>query len=128
MKMCEASGNRENVRRSEGLRGMQEEIEKQRERGYNLIEDMRAEMAGKETAMSKYERLWEYVGGCENDELKLSFENVGVILGFEIDHSFLNAKKELSAYGWQVGKISLKEKTVTFHRAACGRTAEDNDD
>jgi hypothetical protein len=37
-------------------------------------------------------------------------------LGFEIDHSFLNYKKELTEYGYQVGKISLKGKTVIFNK------------
>lgn len=30
------------------------------------------------------------------------------MLGFEIDHSFLDCKKELEEYGYKVGKISLK--------------------
>lgn len=34
--------------------------------------------------------------------------------GIPIDHSFLNYKKELQNYGFKVGKISLKEQTVTF--------------
>lgn len=33
-----------------------------------------------------------------------------------MNHSFLNEKKELTAYGWRVGKISLKAKTVTFEK------------
>lgn len=36
--------------------------------------------------------------------------------GLPIDHSFLNAKKELLAYGYQVKKISLKEQTVLFEK------------
>ena len=32
------------------------------------------------------------------------------MLGFEIDHLFLNCKKELEEYGYKVGKISLKEQ------------------
>ncbi len=36
------------------------------------------------------------------------------ILGFPIDHSFLTFKKELTNYGWQVGKISTKNKNVKF--------------
>lgn len=38
------------------------------------------------------------------------------ILGFPIDHSFLNYKKELLAYGYTVGKISLKDQTVKFEK------------
>jgi len=33
-----------------------------------------------------------------------------------IDHSFLNCKKELLNYGYKVGKISLKGKTVDFEK------------
>ncbi len=50
---------------------------------------------------------------------KLTFDEIKNILGFEIDHSFLNSKKEAVAYGYEVGKISLKEKTVAFNRISC---------
>ena len=33
-----------------------------------------------------------------------------------IDHSFLRYKKDLAGYGFEVGKISMKEKTVSFRR------------
>lgn len=46
----------------------------------------------------------------------LSFEQVEEICGFPIDHSFLNCKKELLAYGWQVKKISLKQQTVALEK------------
>ena len=38
------------------------------------------------------------------------------IAGIPIDHSFLRYKKELTDYGYQVGKISMKEQTVVFQR------------
>lgn len=38
------------------------------------------------------------------------------MLGFEIDHSFLNCKKELEEYGYKVGKISLTEQEITFEK------------
>lgn len=66
--------------------------------------------------MSKYTPLWESVSRRSEDSLKLSFAEVEEILGFPIDHSFLNFKKELTAYGWQVGKISLKAQTAEFTR------------
>ncbi len=66
--------------------------------------------------MSKYNTLWEYVGKKTISPLVLSFDEIKEILGFPIDHSFLNYKKELTGYGYQVGKISLKEKTVTFQK------------
>lgn len=63
--------------------------------------------------MSKYEPLWNYVKEQENDFI-LNYEQVEKILGFPIDHSFLTFKKELKNYGWQVGKISTKNKNVKF--------------
>lgn len=35
-------------------------------------------------------------------------------LGFPIDHSFLTYKKELKEYGFDVGKISMREQTIEF--------------
>ena len=64
--------------------------------------------------MSKYEPLWKYINKSGEEIIKLNFEQVREILGFDIDHSFLNYKKELINYGYQVGKISLKEKHITF--------------
>lgn len=63
--------------------------------------------------MSKYEPLWNYVKEQDND-FTLTYEQVEKILGFPIDHSFLTFKKELTNYGWQVGKISMKNKNVKF--------------
>ena len=45
--------------------------------------------------MSKYQPLWESVGARTEPTFRLSFDEIREILGFEIDHSFLNAKKEL---------------------------------
>ena len=66
--------------------------------------------------MSKYNALWEYVQNNSNPTMKLSFDEIHDIIGIDIDHSFLNFKKELTQYGYQVGKISLKEKTVIFNK------------
>ncbi|EJA6803080.1 hypothetical protein MWV94_000300, partial [Clostridioides difficile] len=65
--------------------------------------------------MSKYSSLWEYVKKNNSQSFKLTFEEIKDIAGIEIDHSFLKYKKELNEYGYQVGKISLKEKTVIFN-------------
>ena len=62
--------------------------------------------------MSKYEALWEYIKGNKKDEYRLTCEEIKNILGFDIDHSFLTYKKELLDYGYEVKKISLKEKSV----------------
>lgn len=66
--------------------------------------------------MSKYSSLWEYVQRCGKTSLKLTFEEIQSIAGIPIDHSFLTYKKELTEYGYQVGKISMKEQTVIFHK------------
>lgn len=64
--------------------------------------------------MSKYEPLWNYIKWNKKDSYKLTYEKIKNILGFEIDHSFLNYKKELKDYGYEVSKILIKEKTVIF--------------
>jgi hypothetical protein len=66
--------------------------------------------------MSKYNKLWEYVRKNGNMSFKLSFDEIKDIEGIEIDHSFLKYKKELIEYGYEVGKISLKEQTVVFNK------------
>ena len=66
--------------------------------------------------MSRFDPLWRYVQAQPGERLVLSFDHIDQICGQPIDHSFLNAKKELLANGWQVGKISLKGQTVTFEK------------
>ncbi|NTU47009.1 hypothetical protein HGA88_05270 [Candidatus Roizmanbacteria bacterium] len=65
--------------------------------------------------MSKYKPVWEYLYDNGNIEVILSFDEIEHILGFKIDHSFLNYKKEAKEYGYEVVKISLKEKKIVFH-------------
>lgn len=52
----------------------------------------------------------------ESQSLKLTFDENKDIAGIPIDHSFLKYKKELMEYGYQVGKISMKEQTVVFNK------------
>lgn len=66
--------------------------------------------------MSKYNALWEYVRSNKSESFKLTFEEIQNITGVPIDHSFLKYKKELTEYGYQVGKISMNEQTVVFNR------------
>lgn len=66
--------------------------------------------------MSKYQPLWESVGADGRESFTLSFDEIAAVLGFPIDHAFLSFKKELRAHGYEVGKISLKGKTVAFRR------------
>ncbi len=53
--------------------------------------------------MSKYRPLWEYIK--QNGTEKLAFSEIQTIFGFSIDHSFLNDKKGLEEYGYQVKKF-----------------------
>ena len=66
--------------------------------------------------MSKYEPLWRHIQAASPSIL--TFDEIEGICGFPIDHSFLNAKKELEAFGYKVGKISLKAKTVKIEKKA----------
>lgn len=66
--------------------------------------------------MSKYEPLWNYLKDNNKDSYKLTYKEIENILGFPIDHSFLTYKKELISYGYEVTKISMKDKTVLFNK------------
>lgn len=66
--------------------------------------------------MSKYEPLWKHLQANESETLKLTYDDIKAVLGFDIDHSFLTCKKEAAQFGYRVGKISMKEKHVTFHK------------
>ena len=67
--------------------------------------------------MSKYEPLWKYLKENKKENYKLSYEEIKMILGFAIDHSFLTYKKEAKEYGYEVGKIAMKEKTIIFKKS-----------
>lgn len=66
--------------------------------------------------MPKYAALWEHISRQNTAHLQLHFAEIEQILGFPIDHSFLTYKKELTADGWQVSKISMKNQTIDFER------------
>ncbi len=66
--------------------------------------------------MSKYAPLWKYLKDNDRDLYKMSFDEIKSILGFDIDHSFLTYKKETVDYGYEVGKISMKDKCVIFNK------------
>ena len=70
--------------------------------------------------MSKYEPLWRYIKDNQKLEYKLTYEEIRNILGFDIDHSFLKYKKELLEYGYEITKISIKEKFVLIHKIESG--------
>ena len=60
--------------------------------------------------MSKYKKLWEYIK--DNNKEEVTYEEIKCVLGFDIDHSFLKYKKELIEYGYEVTKISMKNKII----------------
>ena len=66
--------------------------------------------------MSKYNRLWENIRKNGESRNSLSFSEVNDILDFEIDHSFLNYKKELKNYGYEITKISLMDKKIFYKK------------
>lgn len=66
--------------------------------------------------MSKYDPLWKAVAARQEESFALSFDEIEALLGFPIDHSFLTYKRELSAYGAEVRKISMKEQKVLFNK------------
>lgn len=66
--------------------------------------------------MSKYGALWQYIKQNNTEKLLLTFDEVEKICSLPIDHSFLNYKKELTEYVYEVGKISLKNRTVVFKK------------
>ena len=66
--------------------------------------------------MSKFNALWEQIGRDGRSSFTLTFADIESLAGLPIDHSFLNAKKELLAFGYQVKKISIKEQTVIFEK------------
>ena len=70
--------------------------------------------------MSKYEPLWKYIKYNKKEEYKLTYEEIRSVLGFNIDHSFLKYKKELLEYGYEITKISIKDKYVLIHKIESG--------
>ena len=64
--------------------------------------------------MSKYEPLWRYI--AEKQPEIITFDEAESICGFQIDHAFLTFKNELEAYGFKIGKISMKARTVKVEK------------
>jgi len=89
----------------------EEEIKRQIGNSYDLIKPK-----VRKNSMSKYEPLWKHLQADGRDSFKLTYDEIKAILGFDIDHSFLNTKKEAMGFGYAVGKISMKEKTVIFSK------------
>ncbi len=77
--------------------------------------------------MSKYKSLWKWINENGTDSFSLTYAEIEKIAGLPIDHSFLKYKKELLEYGFQVGKISLKEQTVMFNKIEVVRKLSENE-
>jgi hypothetical protein len=67
--------------------------------------------------MSKYDSLWKWIQNNGTEKFSLTFDEIEKIAGLPLDHSFLTYKKELTEYGYKVGKISLKGQTVMFEKS-----------
>ena len=61
--------------------------------------------------MSKYDKMWRYVQCIPQKEIQITFERAEEILGFPINHSFLNYKKRSGKFR-MVGKKDFAEKPV----------------
>ena len=70
--------------------------------------------------MSKYNDLWIYIDlifkQMDKEKIELSFSQIKDVAGNELDHSFLNCKKELLDYGYKVEKVKLKDKKIVFSK------------
>ena len=66
--------------------------------------------------MSKYKSLWNFVKKDGRKTFVMTFDEIAAVCGMPVDHSFLNVKNELIEYGYSVGKISLKQQTITFNK------------
>lgn len=64
--------------------------------------------------MSKYHALWAYIQKSNRQTLTLNFDEIGKIAEVPLDHSFLKYKMELLDFGYEVGKILMKNQTVVF--------------
>lgn len=64
--------------------------------------------------MSKYDPLWQRIRESGKPQLQLTFDEIEEILGFPLDHAFLQYKKELTDSGYEVRRISLKARMVFF--------------
>lgn len=69
--------------------------------------------------MSKYGVLWQYIAESGQENLTLTYDEIEKIAGIPVDHSFLTYKKELTEYGYAVGKISMKMRTINFQKVVC---------
>lgn len=66
--------------------------------------------------MSKYDPLWQYVKNDGRDSLNMTFEDIRMLTGLDIDTSIIKSKNELKDYGYVVVKISMGEQKIFFKK------------
>jgi hypothetical protein len=66
--------------------------------------------------MSKYEPLWKLLQADGGESLRLTYDEINATLGFDVDHALLTYKKEAALYGYEIGKVSLKERFIIFNK------------
>ena len=66
--------------------------------------------------MSKYEPLWKYVQNDGRASFDMSFEDIRVLTGLDIDTSIIKSKNELKDYGYVVVKLSMGEHKILFKK------------
>lgn len=64
--------------------------------------------------MCKHDAQRESIRERGQPRLTLSFDAVEELAGVPLDRSFLSCKMDLTAYGYAVGRISMKNRTVLF--------------
>ncbi len=64
--------------------------------------------------MSKYNNLWRYLEKDGRGLIVLTFDQIHVIVGCELDTSFYKYKKEAAEHGYMVTRISIPCRKVFF--------------
>mgnify|MGYP003322486867 CR=1 FL=1 len=65
--------------------------------------------------MSKYDPLWKFIKKKGGETFRMTYSEIEKVTKFPLDHSLLVYKKELQDYGYSIGKISVKDKAITFN-------------
>lgn len=66
--------------------------------------------------LSKYDQLWQFIADSGQETLVIPFDQVKAVTGVALDPSFLQSKKELLTYGYQVDHIFLKKQQIKVSR------------
>lgn len=66
--------------------------------------------------MSDYKKLWKYLGESSQTVIKLTFEDINKIVGFEPKRMFIFDKLEAVNCGYEAIEYSYKNKYVVFRK------------